>query len=61
VPPECLPVNQSLAGNGMRAPLPLLPLLLPLGPLLAGTGDTVDQLRVGYSIVPLADQVRPLC
>ena len=33
----------------------LLPALLPLA--LAGVDDTVDQLRNGYTIVPLADQV----
>ena len=34
----------------------LLPLLL-LPSALAGPGDTVDQLRVGFSIVPLVDEV----
>ena len=45
-------------GLEMRCPPPFLLLLLPLLPcVLGGPGDTVDQLRVGFSIVPLADQV----
>ena len=40
----------------MRLP-PILLLLLPILPALCGPGDTVDQLRMGFTIVPLADQV----
>ena len=36
---------------------PILLLLLPFPPALCGPGDTVDQLRMGFTIVPLSDQV----
>ena len=35
----------------------LLLLLVVVPPSLCGEGDTVDQLRVGFTTVPLADQV----
>ena len=40
-----------VANTMMAALLPLLPVAL------AGVNDTVDQLRNGFTIVPLSDQV----
>ena len=43
-----------MAGVKMEALMAFV-LLLPMA--LAGVNDTVDQLRNGFTIVPLADQV----
>ena len=40
-----------MVANTMMAALLLLPLAM------AGVNDTVDQLRNGFTIVPLSDQV----
>ena len=47
-------VTNTMAGVKMEALMAFV-LLLPM--TLAGVNDTVDQLRNGFTIVPLADQV----